>query len=192
MNRKLLFNPFSRYSEKTLFTAGILSFAIGTCWAYFMGNVFDGVFDIHAHSVSFSKNICYHALVIALLSILLMSVAFIINRRTRLIDVVNGVLIARIPFYLPLIFLSIPALKNIENQLAESPADIAALSSGEMALLLFTSMGSLLFLVWSVIVLVNGFKIACNAKKATDYFLFTGAILIAEGLSKYLFLTLIF
>ena len=74
-------------------------------------------------------------------------------------------------------------LASIDMQ--NMPTDLNLETSELVMLLLFTGI-SLLFLVWFVILLFNGFKVATNSKGIKHNLLFAGAILLAEILSKIL------
>ncbi len=44
---KLLFNPFEKYSEKTLVTFGIIATIIGTLLGLVFNGIYDGILDMH-------------------------------------------------------------------------------------------------------------------------------------------------
>jgi hypothetical protein len=52
------------------------------------------------------------------------------------------------------------------------------------------TIASMILIVWTIILLYNGFKIATNAKETKDKILFAVAILIAEIISKIIIKTL--
>ena len=60
------------------------------------------------------------------------------------------------------------------------------LALSDMIILIALSIVTLLFLVWSIVLLFNGFKTATNAKGSKQIILFAITILISEIISKIL------
>jgi hypothetical protein len=58
------------------------------------------------------------------------------------------------------------------------------LNSSEIALLAASSLLSLIVLVWSIILLYNGFKTATNAKEIKHNLYFAIVLIVSEILSK--------
>lgn len=184
---KLLINPFERIVEKKLFVFGILTLLIGTIIGYFFKGRYDGVLDVH-----FTDEIQIYEpfldIVIGVLSIafLLFALGSFINKKTRFIDVLITAIIAKIPFYLlPLLNykdgLSVATHKILQSLSSDTKL---ALTSVEIVLLAASSLLSLIALVWSIILLYNGFKTATNAKKVKHNLYFAIALIVSEILSK--------
>ena len=105
-----------------------------------------------------------------------------------MVDVLSTILLARLPFYLlPLI--------NIGNKISNTrekirtttnPHDVSFAPS-EVIYLIILSILTIVFLVWHIALLYNGFKVATNLKTVSQIILFAVAILIAEIISKILF-----
>jgi hypothetical protein len=164
---KKLLNPFEKYQENQLFIVGIVSLLLTSCLAFVFKFSFDGLIDLHS-----SKNIIWfqpfidQLVNVTLLSLTLFIFGKKINIKTRFIDVLNAVLIARIPFVI-LLFSNInntsdrvtdQLLKNIQNP------DLIILDTFSLTFLLFFSIISILVLIWFFILLWNGFKVATYAK----------------------------
>jgi len=97
-------------------------------------------------------------------------------------------MVARVPFYL------LPFL-NINGVISRASEDIIQFANPELIsqipfsnLLIITVFGiiTILFLVWYVSLLFNGFKVASNAKGKVSIILFIISLLFAETLSKFL------
>lgn len=187
--KSLLFQPFEKYSEKTLLLLGIIFTLIGSFIAYAFNIRFDGVLDVHIVSDAlWYQTLIDNLINIFCLIIFLYSSAKYINKKTRIIDIITTSIIARIPLYLlPLI--------NIKNTVNQATEDIIQLINPELineipisSLLIVTGFGiiAILFVVWFIALLFNGFKVASNAKGKFSVILFSISLILAEILSKSL------
>ena len=187
--KTLLFKPFEKYSEKTLLLVGVIFTLIGSFVSYTFNIRFDGVFDVHIVSNTFFYQALLDNLVniFCLIIFLYISTKYI-NRKTRLIDILTTSMVARVPFYL------LPFL-NINGVISRASEDIIQFANPELIsqitfsnLLIITVFGiiTILFLVWYVSLLFNGFKVASNAKGKVSIILFIISLLFAETLSKFL------
>ena len=187
--KTLLFKPFEKYSEKTLLLVGVIFTLIGSFVAYTFNIRFDGVFDVHIVSNTFFYQALLDNLVniFCLIIFLYISTKYI-NRKTRLIDILTTSMVVRVPFYL------LPFL-NINGVISRASEDIIQFANPELIsqitfsnLLIITVFGiiTILFLVWYVSLLFNGFKVASNAKGKVSIILFIISLLFAETLSKFL------
>lgn len=187
--RTLLFRPFERYSEKTLLLVGIVFTVIGSFIGAFFHSRFDGVLDMHiVSSVSFYQVLIDNLINIFCLVLFLFSVAKYSNTKTRWIDILTASMVARIPYYLV-------AFGNINGFVGRASEDVMQMINPEMvgevatsSLVIVIGFGllSILFLVWYLALLFNGFKVASNAKGKKPIILFILSILLAEVLSKVL------
>ena len=185
--KTLLFNPFEKYSEKTLIIFGLIFSALGCLLAFCFNARFDGAIDMHfVETVSLYEIVTDQIINIFCLSLLLFITARYINRKARLIDILCTVTIARIPFYL-LTFSNINnyfykiSMRMVENVQPASMRDPDIL---DLSIILVFGMFTILFLVWFFVLLWNGFKVSCNAKGTKHALLFTADIILAEVLSK--------
>jgi len=187
--KTILFNPFERYSEKTLLIVGFAFTLIGSYIAYSFNIRFDGLIDIHTYlDITFIQVLLDNTINVFSAVLLLFITAKYINNKTRLVDIITVSLIARIPYYFLPFF-------NINNALYKSGKEIEQLVNPELidqisfSSLLLTIVFiifSILFLVWYIALLFNGFKVASNAKGVLHSVLFSIAILLAEILSRVL------
>jgi hypothetical protein len=97
-------------------------------------------------------------------------------------------MIARIPLYLV-------SLMNSNAIISKATEDIIQLTNSKLlhqipssSLFVITVYGiiTILFLIWYVSLLLNGFKVASNAKGKVSVILFSISLLFAEILSKFL------
>jgi len=188
--KSLFFKPFERYSGTPLLLVGLAFTALGIFMSYAFNARFDGVLDFHTvESVSWEQAIKESLIDIVSLFLFLYLAAALVYKRTRPIDILNTVLVARAPMYLlPLLNVNnymtqaangvISATKNVENGAEEL--------LGHLPFLLITVLVLLAAVVWFVALLVNGYKTASNAKGALPIVYFIVALLLAETLSKVL------
>lgn len=186
---KTIINPFLKYSEKQLLSVGLLFFVLGGYLATLFNGRFDGVIDLHfVQKVNFSQPYIDLILSISMVSLLLFALGKYINEKTRFIDILATSIIAKIPFYFLLFF-------NINNKLYTITEKLMSnvlkgkgldLQFYDMSILIVSAILTLLFLVWTITLLFNGFKTATNAKENKHFLFFAIAILISELLSKIL------
>jgi hypothetical protein len=187
--KTFLFKPFEKYSEKSLFLLGSIFTLIGSFVAHTFNTRFDGVFDIHitANSLFYQTLVDNIINIFCLLFFLYLS-AICINKKTRLIDILTTAMIARIPLYLV-------SLMNSNAIISKATEDIIQLTNAKLlhqipssSLFVITVYGiiTILFLIWYVSLLLNGFKVASNAKGKVSVILFSISLLFAEILSKFL------
>ena len=186
---KYIFNPFLKYSEKTLIVIGIVSIMLGSfCGSYFLVS-FDGIFDAHLSSeITFLHSLEENLINVLVVFILLSILATILYKKSRLIDILSVSMIYRIPIYLMTVFISNPMLSSVNDKIMkdiENPANID-FSILEMTVLAGVSIVSILLLVYAIILLTNGFKTATNLKKWQNYIWFAVALIIGEIVSKML------
>ncbi len=190
---KTLINPFEKFSEKQLLAVGLLC-ALAAGWLAAQFNArFDGVIDLHfAENVTVTQVFTDILLVVATLVLLLFALGKYLNKKTRLADILSTALIAKIPCYL-LVF------ANGNNLIYDATGKlVSGLSKGGSPELKFTDLGviivfsviSLFFLVWTIILLFNGFRTAVNSKGIKHNLLLIAALLLAEIISKILIATL--
>lgn len=188
MNWKLIFNPFSKFSEIQLLIFGSIITLFGCFVGSYFHVSFDGVLDVHSNEVNFLDSLQENAINIVSVFIMLLVLGKIINLKTRVIDVLNTALISRLPLYILGVFVNNPTISKISEKLIENIDDPKKLpvTTSELSILLLFSVISLLFLAYKIVLLVFGFKTATNSKKWQHYVAFAVALIAAEILSKYL------
>lgn len=162
-----LFNPFEKYQERNLLFFGIINFVITSILAIKLNIRFDGIIDIHI----IEKVLWYQPIVDQLINIFLLTTTLFIlskiyNNKTRIVDVLNSVLVARIPFLISIFMISNKTMNSISEKLLKNinnPEKIQ-LNNLDLTILLVISTMLILILVWFFILLWNGFKVATFAK----------------------------
>ncbi|MEC4005286.1 YIP1 family protein [Flavobacterium sp. SUN052] len=188
---KIILNPFERYSEKQLVITGILTTMFGSFLAILFNARFDGVLDLHfVEKVKTTQPIVDILIDFICLSTLLFLIGKYINKKTRFIDIISTTLISKIPFYI-LLFQNINSYSfHVTDKLAKSfftkNYTIEKITSTEIAFLISCGILNLAFVVWSIALLFNGFKIATNAKTTKSVLLFIAVLILSELISKIL------
>lgn len=189
---KLLLNPFEKNSETRLFVFGLILTLIGSYLAYLFNGRYDGVIDLHfTKKVTLAQPFIDNLINIAVLFAALFLTGKLINAKTRMIDILNPILIARAPFYLLTFSNFRNYISNITANLIENlngktiPTELNISPIG-ILFLTFFSLLALVCLVWFVILLYNGFKIAANCKTGLHKLYFALSILAAEIISGIL------
>ncbi|MBY0485877.1 MAG: YIP1 family protein [Flavobacteriaceae bacterium] len=185
--KTILFNPFQKYSEKQLFLFGWFLAITAAVLSLFFNGRFDGIIDLHfvektsIFTASLDIVICT-----GILSLLLFIIGKMINKKTRFIDVLVASLIAKIPFYFLLFFninnkMYLVSQKLMDSILQKKDFNIETF---DMSLLVFSGIATFICLIWSMILLFNGFKTATNIKETKHIILFIVSVITAEVLSK--------
>lgn len=181
------FNPFEKYSEKKLILIGMLFTIIGTGLGFLFNARFDGVLDLHfVENTKIQEPLLDIIVDILSLSIMLFIAGKLFNSKTRFIDVFSVSMIARIPIYLLALFNVNGFFYNASQRLLllVNTKKAETISSLDLGATLVFAMFTILFLIWYVTLLFNGFKTASNAKKIKHIVFFVMTIIIAEVLSK--------
>lgn len=188
---KILTQPFERFQERQLLLLGFSALIIASLLGYLTSTRFDGIIDVHISSspVKLEQPFIDNLVNTAVLTLILSILARFINPKTRLIDVLNTALIARIPLYAITLFgfgglmqeTSDHMIQNITN-----PTEMMKLPALNLILLGFSSIYSIAALVFFGILLYRGFKTATNLKKGLHKFLILVAVIAAEFISKLL------
>jgi len=189
--KKLLLNPFEKISETKLLLFGIAITLIGSYLGFVFNGRFDGVIDLHfTETTTLSQPFIDNVINIFSLSILLFLFGRTINKKTRLIDILIAAMVARIPFY----FLPFSNIDNFMSRFSnafikdldlKNPAAFH-IETGNLLTLLLFAIVSIGMLVWFVLLLFHGFKVATNCKTPNHTLLFVIGIILAEIVSKLL------
>lgn len=194
---KTLLNPFERYSERTLLIVGVIGIILGSLIAFAFNGRYDGVVDLHfSKDVSLAQPFIDNAINVACLFLPLLLLGKFINGKTRVIDILTAILIARIPYYVLPVFNANGFMQRVTDEITrsigqESQDAMPQLGSMDNILMLLFAAVSILALIWMVIILFNGFKTATNLKTVGHKVLFAVALIVAELLSKIIILKLI-
>lgn len=167
MNWKTIFNPFLKFDEKILSVAGVISIITVFVVAYFFGLRTDSLFHLRLINPedSLAKIILLTLLIYAVSVVIFFIFGKIINKKTRLIDIVNPVFISQFTVILLLIITEIPFIKNAQNNIQESVENQSfEIGTTSLIIITVTSFLSLAVVAYGIAILFNGFKTATNMK----------------------------
>lgn len=187
MNWTVIFNPFAKLNDKLLMILGIVSFLIGCFVSFKFQLIYDGIIDAHSYqNISYTDAFVSNAINVILVCILFFVLGKIINPKTRMIDLLNASFIYRIPIYLIAVFSSMPALQRVNESVVKNIAtpEKIMINPDDIGILILFSIISLALLAYSIVLLVNGFKTATNAKKWQHFLSFAIVLIFAEIISK--------
>ncbi len=185
--KKILFNPFEKYSETVLLIFGIATNIIGLLITFYYNVKFIGFLKVdYSNSITPITVLSQSLIIISVFTILLFFIGKIINTKTRFIDVFITVLVARIPFYCTIFFNSNGMIFQHINKIK------ILLQTGKIQenlifdapLIVVFYIVSLLVLIWSITLLFKGFKTATNAKESKHTLYFIIGIVIAELITR--------
>lgn len=185
--KKILFNPFEKYDARALLFIGLLGVALGSLLAYLFGAHYNGAVDMHAGSgttfvLAFTENVFAIAFLFAGLYIY----SYIINKKTRPIDILSTVLIARIPLYVT----TVAGLLNtdkLDTAMREKGPNAVAGMLPELMPILLISLLLIPLVIWFFALLYNGVKTASNLKTTQHKIMFAITLLIIEIISMFIF-----
>lgn len=181
MNWKTIFNPFEKFDEKLLLLIGILTVIISIIAGYWTGTTFSSIYRI-----SNVKEISFQTIAISTLAsfassiIILFILGKILNSKTRLIDIVNTVLISQLVLVILQPAYKIPFIDSAKKNMAaysKNPTDSIPII--DMSMMMIMGIFSILVLTYSIVIFYNGFKTATNIKKWQHIVLFAVVSLIS-------------
>lgn len=189
--KKIILNPFEKFSEIKLLFFGIVIALVGSYLGFIFNGRFIGIFGFKTNDeVIITQSFIDNLIDLFSITFFLFLFGRIINKKTRFIDILIPSLVARFPIYL-IAFTNInDFIANLSNSLItnldiQNPIAFHIETADLVVLLLFAAI-SIGLLIWSVILLFNGFKIATNCKTPKHTLLFVFGIILAEILSNAL------
>ncbi|MDL5514876.1 hypothetical protein QSE00_23905 [Arenibacter sp. M-2] len=191
--KTILFKLFEKYSEKTLISSGIIFTLLGSFLAYTFNIRFDGILDLHVvNNTSLFDALSDNLINVICLTLFLYISSKYINRKTRLIDIVSTAMVARTPLYILPIFNINKLITKSSEELIEyaDPELIGEISPLTWLTTITFGIITMIFIIWYITLLFNGFKVASNAKGKVPIVLFILSLLLAEILSKFLIIQL--
>ncbi len=184
---KRLLNPYEYWPEKKLLIIGLAGAVAGSLVAVPFNARFDGALDLHfVERIGIVRSFADNTVSVFSLFVPLYLYGWTINRKTRAVDILNAILIARIPYYvLPLL--------NIQNVVLRSSSALVANTLNGEPITVWAVAVSILFAVFAIaalavmiVLLYKGFRTATNSKTLVHKILFAACVVIAEVLSKIL------
>lgn len=174
MNWKTIFNPFERFDEKLLFLTGMITIILSIVMGYWTNTTFTSIYRINNIENATLKNIALPTLLsFAVAIVVLFILGKILNKKTRIIDIINTVLISQLFLIIIQGIGKIPFLKQAGKNVIQYQSN----PTGTFPFLDFLIMISLTVvtittLIYSMTLYYNGFKTATNIKKWQHIVLF--------------------
>jgi len=186
MKNNLFLNPFAIISDKKQTLIGMSTFILGIIIAYFMHVNIQILRIDPVNKVSFVKAILNSFIVVFFLTFAFFGLGKVINKKTRLIDILNVVLISLIPIYLSLFQNINGYLTNEINQIMDKLKDGSINEYATPLFFFIITIISLLLFIYFIYLLFVGFKTATNAKKAWHYVAFFAVLIFIDVLTSAL------
>lgn len=188
MNWKTIFNPFERFDDKLLLVVGLLGTALAILTGYWTGNRFISIYRIsRLDKVSLEAVAIPTLISFASAIIILFILGRILNNKTRLIDIVNTVLISQLVVIIFQVMDKIPFIKATQTRMASQRAHPSeALPIWDLTVMIGTTSIILIILIYSITIYYNGFKTATNIKKWQHIALFAAVSLLTTMICQIL------
>lgn len=189
MTKNYILKPFENVQDKTLLAIGILTGVVISCLQLLT----------HMRSIAILKQVTLKsaptlvqtlsdfAITTIVMTLALFVFGKIINKKTRLIDILNTVLIARICLDISVLFDINGYLSDFSLQLIDNIANPEILfKSNPQSFVYFiiTSFASILCLVGFGYYIYQGFKLATHLKKKYMIIVFVLIILLVDTLTR--------
>ncbi|KFF26777.1 YIP1 family protein [Chryseobacterium vrystaatense] len=189
MNWKTIFNPFERFDDKLLLVIGLL----GTALIVLLGYYWTGNSFISIYRISRMDKVTFEAIAIptfisfASAIIILFILGRILNNKTRVIDIVNTVLISQLVVSVMQVMDKIPLIKNTQARMISQKAHPSeALPIWDLTVTIGIATISLIIMIYSITLYYNGFKTATNIKKWQHITLFAAVSLLTTMICQIL------
>lgn len=189
MTKNYILKPFENVQEKTLLAIGVLTGVVISCLQLLT----------HMRSIAILKQITLKsaptlvqtlsdfAITTIVMTLALFVFGKIINKKTRLIDILNTVLIARICLDISVLFDINGYLSDFSLQLIDNIANPEILFKSNpqgFVYFIITSFASILCLVGFGYYIYQGFKLATHLKKKYMIIVFVLIILLVDTLTR--------
>jgi hypothetical protein len=167
MNWQSIFNPFSRYSEKQLFFVGFVFLIVNSIICFFTKTQMDSILQFTPNStLSLQTAFLFVIISCSTATLFLFLIALAVNKRTRFIDIVTTVLISQVPNFFILLTTKFSGMNEVAKKFTTVATNkMTTFETTDVLLLFVFSLIVLAFVVYSMVLLYNGFKTATNFKK---------------------------
>lgn len=120
MTWKTIFNPFEKFDEKHMLTLGIIFFIINIFGCSYAGLINDSIFHLSMpddeQTIWDVSRINFLSYIFAMIVLLVFSK--FINRKARIIDIINTVLVSQIPLIIAMPMMGLPFYKAALSSVA--------------------------------------------------------------------------
>lgn len=186
MNSRALTYPFERYRETTLLAIGLAGLVVGSLIGYVCQMRYDGIIDAHiSTSIRLYQPFADNVVNALSLFLPLLALGYLINRKTRPVDILTAALLSRFPMYVLPLFNIGGALESSTAQVTEAvQAGALQLSWQNTVFMVATGIVGIAAMAYSIILLYQGFRVATHLKKRIHQVGFALAFIFAIILSK--------
>lgn len=181
---KKLLNPIAHFDEKKLLITGLISVALNIAMCHFFGFKMISILKFTDSGAGLKTLVLSVFRAYAVAIVVFYLYGFLINRKTRFLDIVNTVLISMIPVILVNPIQKIPVFEKILKRILQDPQ--SSLPS-DLLIIMLLSLIMVPFLVHKIALLLNGFKTATNLKAWYHVVLFFILLLSIATFTPYLF-----
>ena len=180
---KKILNPIAHFDEKILLAIGLVFVIINVILGEIFGFRMGSILKFLPSSLSIIEQSLTVLKTLILTIAVFYGLGWLINKRTRIVDVVNTFLIGVIPSLLiaPLSF--IPYFKETVMGVIDNPYAIDGLTLSKLMLLAIVSLP---FAIVSIIIYYNGFKTSTHMKQWYHSVLFALALFIIPTLIQFI------
>ncbi|MFP3831709.1 YIP1 family protein [Chryseobacterium sp. SIMBA_028] len=181
MNWKSIFNPFEKFDEKLLLLTGILSVIISIGIGYWTESSFSSIYRINNLENASLKTIAGSTVLsFSAAIVVLFILGKCLNKKTRIIDIVNTVLISQLFLIILQLSKKIPYLKTAGKNIIKYQSNTSgAFPFLDFLISISTTIIAITLLIYSFTLYYNGFKTATNIKKWQHIVLFCAVSLIS-------------
>jgi cation transporter-like permease len=180
MNWKTIFNPFERFDDKLILAIGLLGTALAVLMGYWTGTYFSSIYKVNSLEKVTLQAVAIPTLIsFASAIIILFILGKILNSKTRLIDIVNTVLISQLLLVILQATDKISFIKEAQDRMINHQEHLSeSLPIGDLTTIIGMASFTLIILIYSITIYYNGFKTATNIKKWQHIVLFAAVSLI--------------
>lgn len=195
--KSLLFRPFQYIAGGQSLIIGIIFLLILSFAGFLTNTYFDGVLDIHFGCLETPSSFWVHFICVfaswLILSLLMYLTAFILNRKTRIVDMFGTLAMAKTPYLLAALVGLIPSLHICFEGLSITMdrEELQILMSTLLAPALISMVVIIPIIIWYIVLLYNAFSVSSNLKGSKGTIAFTIALIISELISIFVLPALI-
>ncbi|HUH25120.1 MAG TPA: hypothetical protein VLY87_00705 [Flavobacterium sp.] len=181
---QILKNPFAIINVKKQTLIGLFSFVLGIIISYFMQTKIEIIGINSVSNYKISSILLNQSINVLTLTFILYGLGKFINKKTRIIDILNSVLIALIPLYIGLFQNTNNFIVNEGTKVFTAIENKAIHQYKPPILFLPIVLIVIVLIVYYIYLLFIGFKTATNAKKVWHYVLFFIFLIITDLLTS--------
>ena len=189
MNWKTIFNPFEKFDEKHLLAVGIIFFILNFFGCFYAGMINDSIFHLsvleEGQTIWDVVKINSVSYIFAIIILIILAKCF--NKRTRIIDIINTVLISQIPLIITMPMMALPFFREANRNIASSAGNIAKIETVDLIIVAIGGCIMIPFLIYNIVLYYNGFKTATNIKKWQQIVIFAVVSFVTTIISQTIF-----